>query len=126
MVLVEAIKQLLKKNPAALILAAAPSNSAADIIAERLISGPNALTNKQLFRMNAPNRGPDMPSVLEPFVLRSDGGFDVPHATTLKKFNVIVTTCASAYLLYKVQCPSDFTHVFVDEVGHACEPEGGI
>ena len=34
--LVEAIKQVLKKDPSARIIAAAPSNSAADLMAERL------------------------------------------------------------------------------------------
>lgn len=51
--LLEAIEQLLHRDPAARILACAPSNSAADLIAERLLQ---RVSTDFIFRMNAAGR----------------------------------------------------------------------
>ncbi len=51
--LIEAIEQLLNRDSTARILACAPSNSAADLIAERLLV---RVPVDQIFRMNATGR----------------------------------------------------------------------
>lgn len=109
-------------NPEARILACAPSNSAADIIAERLV----VLGKSQLFRLYAPSRSASLvPLVLQEFSLRNDHGtFDVPPVDVLAKFRVVVSTCISASVPHGIGIRAGhFSHVFIDEAGQACEPE---
>lgn len=124
-VIVEAIRQILISNPAAKILACAPSNSAADIIAERL---SRVLTKRELFRMNAPTRDKDsLPAPLKDFSLLSRGEetFAIPAPRALKAYRVVVSTCVSASVPYGVGVAhGHFSHIFVDEAGQAGEPEG--
>jgi helicase MOV-10 len=124
--IVEAIRQILLDDPDAHILACAPSNSAADLIAERL---KDNLSPKQLFRLNAPSRSKDhLPKGLERFAQsNSDGTFSVPQLEILSQFRVIVSTCISASVPYGIGMPrGHFTHIFLDEAGQACEPEAMI
>lgn len=126
--IVEAMKQLLKHKPNSRILATAPSNSAADIIASRLAStlGPD-----ELFRLYAPSRHLDqVPDELQSCThkKRLEGEdkscFSVPPIPILKRFKVIVCTCVSASIPYGIGIPrGHFTHIFVDEAGQATEPE---
>jgi helicase MOV-10 len=120
---VEAILQLLQQNPSAHILACAPSNSAADLIASRLASA--GLKPDTLFRMCAPSRAfSQLPSDLLPHVYSRDGNFCVPGLGKLGTYLVIVSTCVSASMLSGVGVPpGHFTHIFVDEAGQATEPE---
>uniref|UniRef100_A0A8C2FQR2 RNA helicase n=1 Tax=Cyprinus carpio TaxID=7962 RepID=A0A8C2FQR2_CYPCA len=101
--IVEAIKQVKLKNiPGAFILACAPSNSAADQLCEKLITSEHVDAGK-IYRVYASSRNPkDIPKVLTVsttkqtlFSLLVGGGFPVGH----------------------------FSHIFVDEAGHAVEPE---
>ncbi|KAG1738706.1 RNA helicase [Suillus lakei] len=105
--IVEAMKQLLKHKPNTRILATAPSNSAADIIASRLAStlGPD-----ELFRLYAPSRHFDqVPDELQRYThnKRLEGEdkscFSVPPIPILKRFKVIVCTCVSASIPYAGQ-----------------------
>ncbi|PVF97087.1 P-loop containing nucleoside triphosphate hydrolase protein [Serendipita vermifera] len=124
--IIEAIHQILIVDPSAQILACAPSNAAADIIAERLAQ---VLAKSQLFRLNAPSRSQThLPRLLEPFSRKnSSGTFCVPTKNELMKFRVIVSTCLSASVPYNIGIPAGhFSHVFVDEAGQACEPEALI
>ncbi|KAG8895100.1 hypothetical protein FRB99_000766 [Tulasnella sp. 403] len=120
--LVEAIRQILARNPNARILACTPSNSAADLITQRLADlGP-----AQLFRMNAPSRWQSrVPQDVRPFTFTDTRGyFSVAGATQIESFRVVVSTCISAAIPYGVGVtPGHFTHVFVDEAGQAMEPE---
>jgi helicase MOV-10 len=111
----------LKRNPDARILACAPSNSAADIIAERLIN----IGRLALFRLYAPSRPPaKLPVALEVFSRRDPRGFVIPPCEELAKFNVIVATCVSATIPRGIGLPADhFNYIFVDEAGQAREPE---
>lgn len=116
------IRQILAQNPNARILACAPSNSAADLIASRL----SALTPDELFRFYAPsrykNQVPD--DILRYACTTSDGHFTAPLVPTLKRFRVVVSTCVSASFAHGVGMPrGHFTHIFVDEAGQATEPE---
>ncbi|KAG8954837.1 hypothetical protein FRC04_010319 [Tulasnella sp. 424] len=119
---VEAIRQVLAKNPNARILACAPSNSAADLIAQRLTS----LGRNRLFRMNAPSRFTNrLPDDLRDFVYKDrDGYFTVQGAQHLKQFSVVVSTCLSASIPFGVGVEvGHFSHIFIDEAGQAMEPE---
>ncbi|TFK49293.1 P-loop containing nucleoside triphosphate hydrolase protein [Heliocybe sulcata] len=134
--IVEAIRQILKSNPNARILACAPSNSAADLIASRL----TMYREDQLFRFYAPSRSQqDIPDALRPFICRrqmrldwsqrfmANEFFSVPDMQQLLKFNIVVSTCISASVAYGVGIPrGHFTHIFIDEAGQATEPEAMV
>lgn len=82
---------------------------------------------EQLFRFYAPTRSKDQVSnVLRDFVYRSPSGdFGLPPK--FMDFRVVVTTCFSASIAYSVGVPQGhFSHIFVDEAGHAAEPEAII
>ena len=120
--IVEAIRQILDANPKARILACAPSNSAADIIAERL----TMLSADELFRFYAPSRFKNQtPDTLRDYTCTTEfGHFTAPPVPTLKRYRVIVSTCVSASFAHGVGMPrGHFTHIFVDEAGQATEPE---
>lgn len=126
--IVEAMKQLLKHKPNIRILATAPSNSAADLIACRLAStlGPG-----ELFRLYAPSRDlKAVPDKLDTYTYRKTlggelrGCFSVPPIAILKSYKVVVCTCVSASIPYGIGIPrGHFTHIVVDEAGQATEPE---
>ena len=120
---IECIRQLLAKYPQAKILACAPSNSAADLIAFRL---RGHLSTDELFRFYAASQFKDQ--ILEglgPYTsTQADGHFSVPPMDRLKNFKVIVSTCNSAAVFSGIGVASGhFTHIFIDEAGQATEPE---
>lgn len=116
------MQQVLRANPNARILACAPSNSAADLIASRL----SPLSPDELFRFYAPsrfkNQVPD--NLLSYTHVRDDGHFSVPPLARMKRFRVVVTTCVSASVISGIGIPrGHYSHIFIDEAGHATEPE---
>ncbi|KAI0824891.1 P-loop containing nucleoside triphosphate hydrolase protein [Trametes gibbosa] len=119
--LVEAIRQILVKDPNARMLVCAPSNSAADLLAQRL----SALSASELFRCNALFRDRlTLPEDLVPYSLYRDNHFSLPALDTLLGYKVIATTCGNASFAYNIGIPNGhFTHIFVDEAGQASEPE---
>lgn len=122
MTIIESMRQILLADPNARILACAPSNSASDIIAERL----SDLGKSQLFRLNAPSRDKQhvSPTILSVSLVNGDGVFTVPALADLRKYRVVVSTCFSASVPLGVGTPrGHFTHIFIDEAGQACEPE---
>ncbi|KAH7908653.1 RNA helicase [Hygrophoropsis aurantiaca] len=120
--IIESIKQILHHNPNARILATAPSNSAADLIAERLIS---VLNTDELFRLYAPSRfKKQVPDQLQPYTFMREQHFSTPPIAIFKRFKVVVCTCVSASIPYGIGVPrGHFSHIFVDEAGQATEPE---
>ncbi|GJE90147.1 DEXXQ/H-box helicase domain-containing protein [Phanerochaete sordida] len=122
--IVEAILQLLSHaKKEARILACAPSNSAADIIAERLSS---ALGETELYRFYAPSRfASQVPDVLRRYTTSDpSGSFTLPPIAQLNAFRVIVSTCVSASFAHNIGMErGHFTHIFVDEAAQATEPE---
>ncbi|KAJ6608222.1 P-loop containing nucleoside triphosphate hydrolase protein [Mycena sp. CBHHK59/15] len=104
--IVEAIRQLLLRDPDARILACAPSNSAADLIARNLAS----IGTTELFRLNA---------------LANDNlTFVLPVVEDLRKFRVVVSTCLSGGVPANLGVKrGHFSHIFIDEAGQATEPE---
>lgn len=125
MTLVEAIRQILKQNPEARILACAPSNSAADLIAKRLVS---QLSPLELFRLNSYARPfksfMEQSSTLEPYSLYNDNKvFAIPPLEDLQSYRVVVSTCISAGIPHALGFKrGHFTHMFIDEAGQATEP----
>ncbi|KAJ7931319.1 RNA helicase [Mycena leptocephala] len=120
--MVEAIRQVLTADPHARILACAPSNSAADLIASRLM----ALSTDELFRFYALSRNKEqVPLELREYTYaKPDGHFSVPPLARMKCFRIVVTTCISASVVSGIGIPpGHYTHIFCDEAGQATEPE---
>lgn len=144
---VESMLQLLRANRPTTILATAPSNSAADLLARKLLDSKQ-LQRGDLLRLNAlsrPNREDDIPVSVFNCSYWSDGNFRFPGVSQLtladKKFNdhrprsvnavkplaeyrVVVATCVTGSVPYQLGIPrGHFDWIFVDEAGQACEPE---
>lgn len=121
-VVVEAIRQILSV-PGSRILATAPSNFAADVIAERLARF--GVDSDTMFRLNALTRQRDkLPAPLKAFSCLEGRGFDVPRISQLLKYRIIVSTCISSSLLFATGAPrGHFDYIFIDEAGYALEPE---
>uniref|UniRef100_A0AAR2K6N0 RNA helicase n=1 Tax=Pygocentrus nattereri TaxID=42514 RepID=A0AAR2K6N0_PYGNA len=115
---VEAIKQVNKSNAGAHILACAPSNSACDLLCERLLRYVDA---HRLYRFCASSR--------DPRTINWDEGQDsfvLPSKETLMGYSIIVVTLITAgrYRLVSGGVPvGHFSHIFIDEAGQAVEPE---
>lgn len=121
----EAIRQILA-IPGTRIFACAPSNFAADVIAERLVEfGVNP---KTMFRLNALSRVVNsLPESLRKYSRIDDRRFDIPLIDQLLDYRVIVSTCVSSSVLFATGAPrGHFSHIFVDEAGYALEPEALI
>jgi helicase MOV-10 len=119
---VETIRQLLIRYPQARILACAPSNAAADIIAVKLIH----VGRDELFRLNATSREfKSLPTTLRPFSLYNDNKvFATPTLESLSKYRIVVSTCVSAGIPYGLGVRrGHFNYIFIDEAGQAMEPE---
>nr|GMD66134.1 probable RNA helicase SDE3 [Ipomoea batatas] len=124
--LIEAILQLYTGRNNARILVCAPSNSAADDILEKLLNEQAVeLKHDEICRLNAITRSIDdvCPDHLE-FCFVEDETFKCPLMRDLIRYRIIISTYASAYLLYAEGIKrGQFSHVFLDEAGQASEPE---
>eukprot|EP00095_Tigriopus_kingsejongensis_P010509 maker-scaffold45_size475391-snap-gene-0.8 protein:Tk10509 transcript:maker-scaffold45_size475391-snap-gene-0.8-mRNA-1 annotation:"hypothetical protein BRAFLDRAFT_119350" len=119
---IEAILQVLQNDPAAKVLTAAPSNSAADLIAERLI---RSTPESQVLRIYAFSRRvsevPESIRKISSFVKKLDELKDI------LKHRVVVSTNVNCGRLVSYGIGRDhFTHLFLDEAGYAIEPEAVI
>ncbi|KAM7194446.1 P-loop containing nucleoside triphosphate hydrolase protein [Naviculisporaceae sp. PSN 640] len=131
------------------ILICAPSEPAADTLADRL--RPH-LQQSELFRLNRPSRGfGEVASALLPYCHVQNDTFALPEMPRLLKYKVVVTSCRDAsmlvagrmtnadlfaaetglkYLIHgEDQKPTDVLHwgaVLIDEAAQAMEPEASI
>ena len=123
--MVEAIKQVAKMSGGCRILATAPSNTAADLLTERLMGH---IVKKDILRMHAPSRlMSSIPARVKEVSNISGDRYTFPSMENLQGFKVIVTTLVTAGKLASAQFPPDhFTHIFIDEAGQAQEPETAI
>ncbi|XP_078402574.1 putative helicase MOV-10 isoform X2 [Cetorhinus maximus] len=125
--IVEAIKQVLKCIPKANILACAPSNSATDLLCQRI---RKHIEKRYVYRLNAMSRTWDtIPKDVQECSSwnESERRFEFPSKETLKQYRVITTTLVTAGRLASAKFPpGHFSHVFIDEAGHAVEPESVI
>ncbi|XP_059186180.1 putative helicase mov-10-B.2 [Centropristis striata] len=122
--LVEAMNQVSRADPSAHILACAPSNSAGDLLCERLMVH---MDPHKIYRVYASSRDPrTVPKNLLKYCNwdeRQDG-FVFPVKEVLMNYTIIVTTLVTAGRLVSGGIPvGHFSHVFVDEGGQAVEPE---
>ncbi|XP_012690883.1 putative helicase mov-10-B.1 [Clupea harengus] len=122
--LVEAINQIIRSHPSAHIVACAPSNSASDLLCERLLGH---VDGNQLYRLYASSRDP---RTVPPKLLKHSNwderqdSFVFPARDTLMKYKVIAATLVTTGRLVSGGIPvGHFTHIFVDEAGQAVEPE---
>ncbi|KAJ8399528.1 hypothetical protein AAFF_G00409390 [Aldrovandia affinis] len=122
--LVEAIKQVYRIDSSAYILACAPSNSASDLLCERVLEH---VGHHHLYRLYASSREPRTVPISLLNCCNWDerqDGFVFPSKETLMCCKIIVTTVVTAGRLVTGGLPAGhFTHIFIDEAGHAVEPE---
>lgn len=125
--LVEAMKQVCTLIPSSRLLVVAPSNSASDLLAERLV---DHLTPSKILRLYSSSVLPEKMSKK----LRkcsnynaSSGEFHHYTASDYKAYKVIVTTLVTSAKLVSAKLPiNHFTHIIVDEAGHSLEAEALI
>ncbi|KAM3872352.1 putative helicase mov-10-B.1 [Diretmus argenteus] len=120
--LVEAIKQIEKTQASCHILACAPSNSATDLLCKRILEH---VDERKVFRMYASSREPKLvPDEIKACSNLEGETYVYPKKQDLMKYKIMVTTLYTAGRLVTGNIPVDhFTHVFVDEAGHAVETE---
>uniref|UniRef100_A0A8C2FJY5 RNA helicase n=1 Tax=Cyprinus carpio TaxID=7962 RepID=A0A8C2FJY5_CYPCA len=120
--IVEAIKQVEKNIPDAYILACAPSNSAADQLCEKLITSQH-VDSRKIYRLYASSRDPKyIPEVLKVSICFKMIVF--PCKEDLMCYKILVSTLVTTGRLVSGGFPVDhFSHIFVDEAGHAIESE---
>ncbi|KAH9930501.1 P-loop containing nucleoside triphosphate hydrolase protein [Epithele typhae] len=120
--MVEAIRQVLDRDPHAKVLACAPSNSAADLLAQRLSI---AFSPTDMFRCNAISRmRVTLSAELMQYSLFRGHRFALPSLEQLNSYKLIISTCGNASFPYNVGIDTGhFTHIFIDEAGQASEPE---
>ncbi|XP_029287551.1 putative helicase mov-10-B.2 isoform X2 [Cottoperca gobio] len=121
--LVEAMNQVSRADTSACILACAPSNSACDLLCERLMED---MEPHKIYRMYAISRDPrTVPKNLLKYCNwdETQDKFVFPEREKLMKYTIIVTTLVTAGRLSGAFPVGHFTHVFLDEGGQAVEPE---
>ncbi|KAI1725961.1 AAA domain-containing protein [Ditylenchus destructor] len=128
--LVECVKQLLIKYPTNRILICAPSNTAADLLALKLLEN-NAVKVHQLRRYYALGRHVnERNSALDNIVCMTRVNcfgeminvFSVDTRENMLKINVFVTTLTFCSGIEDLE-RGFFTHIFIDETAQSFEPE---
>lgn len=124
---VEAIKQVWKCSACSHVLACTPSNSAADLIAKRLLQH---IPKANILRLNAASRSwKAIPEEIKCICNynKETQHFYYPRKIDLQKYKIVITTLVTAGRLVSGNFPPDhFSHIFIDEAGHAPEPEALI
>ncbi|XP_042656086.1 helicase MOV-10 [Tyto alba] len=124
---VEAIKQVWTCFKDARILACAPSNSAADLLCQRLIKD---IAPRHIYRLIASSRSyQEVPPDIRP-CCNWDGEqscYVYPSKEHLRRYRILITTLVTAGRLASANFPPGFfSHVFIDECGQAVEPESVV
>lgn len=119
---VEAIYQVVMVRGAR-VLVTAPSNTAADVLASRLVGAGFGRT--KLHRRNTHSRSAaSVPEELYPYCSQKDGDiFKQLSSAELKEYKIVVCTLSTAARLYNSGSGGGFDAVFIDEAGQATEPE---
>jgi helicase MOV-10 len=119
--LVELALNLLNTTDIGHILVCAPSDSAADTLAQRL---KQHLSPKKLFRLNAPSRADnEVPQDLLPYCHRQNDMFYLPAFTDLMAYNVVVTSCRDAIILADVRVTNTDLYLAEYNMQKAFHPE---
>ena len=123
--LIETLAQAAKRFPNQRILACAPSNDAANIIARGLIQ--QHMTAKEVVRLNAFTRSRDQtPRAIWPFCrFNEDGVASLPSCQELGTFRIVICTLATAAKLpFQLGIKRGFFDMIaVDEAGQSFESE---
>nr|XP_054752210.1 RNA helicase Mov10l1-like [Lytechinus pictus]XP_054752211.1 RNA helicase Mov10l1-like [Lytechinus pictus] len=116
--IVETILQIHKHVPSSRILACTPSNSAADLLAERLHQS-GAVKKVDMVRLNSFRRSDmNIPECIHQYCSNGEELRAVGH------HRIIISTCSTGGQFYSLGLkPGHFSHVIVDEAGQATEPE---
>ena len=123
---VEAIKQVYSTLSSSRILVSCPSNSACDVVAERLLDD---IPERDLLRLNAVSREvSDIPKTLRSVSNIQGGEVVSPSKDSKLKERIIISTfICSAQVIRKFNMKNEigtfFTHVFLDECGQGTEPQ---
>ncbi|KAJ1387987.1 P-loop containing nucleoside triphosphate hydrolase protein, partial [Ochromonadaceae sp. CCMP2298] len=122
---IEAILRVCRLHPHKRVLACAPSDAAADVIAERL---RHHLSPQQMLRLCWWQRvAASLPLPLRPYTVEVQGAFELPSHAELASFQVVVCSCTTAGVLRCLDAhtaePLYFDLVVVDEASQAIEAE---
>ncbi|CAH1998599.1 unnamed protein product [Acanthoscelides obtectus] len=136
--IIETILQILRLLPKSRILVAAPSNSAVDLIALRLVDS-GVLKPGDLVRLVSVNYALSdlIPPRLVPFCIVGSGskegteqygvqnGIQIGgHQNLMGRNRITISTCSSVGQLFTMGFPKGhFTHIVVDEAAQASEPD---
>lgn len=137
---VETILQILSLIPHSRILVASPSNSAANLITERLINSKNELTGSLLRIISHTVLCSDkIPDIIRPYCATLDIAEEYSSRNQHSVFNDINVKCRKSFIgrhritVGTCSCigalvqmgfsKGHFTHIVVDEAGQASEPE---
>ncbi|NXL56188.1 M10L1 helicase, partial [Chordeiles acutipennis] len=125
--MVEAIKQVWTCFKDARILACAPSNSAADLLCQRLIKD---IAPRNIYRLMASSRNfQEVPDDIKCCCNwdSEQSCYLYPSKEHLGRYRILVTTLVPAGRLVSANfSPGFFSHVFIDESGQAVEPESVV
>ncbi|RVE48139.1 hypothetical protein evm_007199 [Chilo suppressalis] len=137
---IETILQILTSMPDSRILVATPSNSAANLVTERLLKYQHLISNS-IIRLIAHYLvdSENIPEIIKPFCATLDlstedtsksrhvvrDGINLQcQKTFIGRHRVTIGTCHCLGTLAQMGLPKGhFTHVIVDEAGQATEPE---
>uniref|UniRef100_A0AAX7UR01 RNA helicase n=1 Tax=Astatotilapia calliptera TaxID=8154 RepID=A0AAX7UR01_ASTCA len=119
---VEAIKQIEKTQANCYILACTPTNSAADLLCKRILEH---VDKRKVYRMYASSWDPKLvPDELMECSNLVGECYIFPAKEELMTYKIMVTTLFTAGRFVSGDIPAEhFTHVFIDEAGHAVETE---
>lgn len=126
MTLVESILQTLRavgSDQNSRVLICAPSNTAVDVVVERLAP---FITRSDLLRLNAFSRDKaSMPTSIIDFTQYDDEEqcFITPEPHVIKSYKIVATTVSYGGRLPNFGILDHFTHIFIDEAGHSVECE---
>ena len=106
--------QLVRRDVSVRVLACTPSNTAADLLVERLADA--GLDPDQLYRLNAYSREEEVPEDVQAFSI-------IPKHAKVLTYRVVLSTCSSASMLQAWNVPvGHFSHIVIDEAAQAEEP----
>ncbi|GIY36536.1 RNA helicase Mov10l1 [Caerostris extrusa] len=119
--LVEAVLQVYENIPESRIIICTPSNSAADLVTQRIMES-DTIDISEMIRLNSYQRSVEaIPEFIRPYCQDKDS---LDHVS---QYRIIISTCSTAGSLYSIGlCNDFFTHVFIDEAGQLMEPESDI
>lgn len=105
------------------LLICAPSNSAVDLVVQRLAAH---VSPREMLRLPAYSRElDDIPAGVRPYCRfdAEERAFVVPPPDDVKRYLVVAVTITSGGKFPNLGLAGHFSHVFMDEAGHAIEPE---